>query len=72
MKSSSDSTNPCVSHVIMRDTKFKSTAFGFVSCYGVAIDPVPQKIAEFAVEVMHTDVVTPRNLSDGQRKMGWK
>jgi len=56
----------------MRDTKFKSTAFGFVSCYGVAIDPVPQKIAEFAVEVMHTDVVTPRNLSDGQGKMGWK
>jgi hypothetical protein len=57
----------------MRDhTEFKSTAFGVVSCDGVAIDPVPQKIADFAVEVMHTDVVTPRDLSDGQRKMGWK
>jgi len=40
----------------MRDhTKFKSTAFRVVSCDGVAVDPVPQKIAEFAVEVMHTN-----------------
>ena len=40
----------------MRDhTKLKSTAFGVVSSNGVASEQVPQKNAEFPVEMMHTD-----------------
>jgi hypothetical protein len=34
-------------------TKLKSTAFWIVSCNGVAIDQVPQKIDEIPVEMMH-------------------
>jgi hypothetical protein len=48
----------------MRDhTKLKSTTFGVVSYNGVAIDQVPQKIAELPVEMMHTHTVTPRDLT---------